>query len=129
MPRRRRPVRPVRRPNFSPAPVPSEIAEDERSGEDAPTFADEPAVTVPGLASGGPVETRPERISRDARAQGRRMAQLRRSAREDRVTPRAGATGQLPTFSAGYITGELRQITITTVAMVALIVVLALVLR
>jgi hypothetical protein len=125
MPRRRRPARPVRRPNFQPAPQPTIADED----EDAPTFADEPAVTVPAYGATGPVETRPHWVSRSDRAQGRRLAQLRRSSGEERAAPRAGAAGQLPVYERAYITGELRRILITTVAMVALVLVLAVLLR
>ena len=57
------------------------------------------------------------------------MAQLRRSAGEGRAPTRAGATAPLPSFSTGFIVGEMRQILITTAAMVVLVVVLALVLR
>jgi hypothetical protein len=131
MPKRRRPVRPVRRPNFQRAPeAPSNGSDAEvEDQEAAPTFADEPAMTLPAFGAGGPVETRPHWVSRDQRAQGRRMAQLRRSSSEQRGTTRAGATTPLPTFSTGFILGEMRQILITTAAMLALVVVLALVLR
>ena len=125
MPRRRRPVRPVRRPNFQPAPEP-QTAEDEDA---PPSFADEPAISVPAYGAGGPVETRPHWIDRDQRVQGRRLAQLRRSSGDERGAPRSSATGMLPTFATGYISHEIRQIALTSVAMVALIVVLALVLR
>jgi hypothetical protein len=128
MPRRRRPVRPVRRPNFQSAPpAPTEPIDDD---DDAPTFADEPAVQIPnGFGSGGPVETRSHWIGRDQRVQGRRLAQLRRSSGEDRGGPRSSATGMLPTFPTGTITSEIRQILITTGVMVAVLVVLAIVLR
>jgi hypothetical protein len=130
MPRRRRPVRPVKRPNFQPAPEPSTTEDENLEDEEAPSFADEPAVAMPvGYGGSGPVETRPHRIARDQRAQGRRMAQLRRSSGETRGTARAGATAPLPSFSAGFITGEMRQILITTAAMLVLLVVLTLVLR
>jgi hypothetical protein len=94
-----------------------------------PTFADEPAVTVPGYSSSGPVDTRPYRNALSERVQGRRLAQLRRSSGEERGAPRSSTTGMLPTFGIGYISHEIRQIAITTAAMVALIVVLAIVLR
>jgi hypothetical protein len=42
---------------------------------------------------------------------------------------RSSTTGMLPTFATGAIGGEMRQIILTTVAMVAVIVVLAFVLR
>jgi hypothetical protein len=127
MPRKRRPVRPVRRPTFQPAPeAPSEPIEDD---EAPPTFADEPAVTVPAYGAGGPVETRPHWIGRDQRVQGRRLAQLRRSSGEERGAPRSSVTGMLPTFATGSITGEIRQILITTGVMVVFLIVLALVLR
>jgi len=125
MPRRRRPARPVRRPNFQPAPEPR--TDDEENG--SPVFADEPPVSVPPYAMGGPVETRPHWIARPDRAQGRRLAQLRRSSGEERAAPRAGAAGQLPSFATGYIGGEMRRIMITTIAMVAVVVVLTLFLR
>jgi hypothetical protein len=126
MPRRKRPVRPVRRPNFQPAPEASSEPLDE---DEEPTFADEPVGAIPGLGSTGPVDTRTQRVARDQRVQGRRLEQLRRSSGEERGAPRSSATGMLPTFATGTITGEIRQILITTGAMVALLIVLALVLR
>jgi len=125
--RKRRPVRPVRRPSFQPAPQPpSEPIDDDDA---PPTFADEPAVTVPALGATGPVETRPHWTGREQRVQGRRLEQLRRSSGEERGAPRSSVTGMLPTFATGTITGEIRQILITTAAMVALLIVLALILR
>lgn len=94
----------------------------------APAFADEPAVTVPPLGATGPVETRPHWVSRTDRAQGRRIAQLRRSSGEERGTARSGA-GQLPTFGRDFIAGEMRRILITTGALVCVLVVLTFVLR
>jgi hypothetical protein len=94
-----------------------------------PVFADEPAVTVPGYGASGPVETRPHWIARNERVQGRRLAQLRRSSGEERGVSRSSATGVLPTFAIGSIAAEIRQIAITTGAMVALLIVLAIVLR
>ena len=105
------------------------MPEDGESEDAPPVFADEPAISVPAYGAGGPVETRPHWIGRNDRVQGRRLAQLRRSSGEERGAPRSSATGMLPTFAAGYISGEIRQILITSAAMVALIVVLAIVLR
>ncbi len=135
MPKRRRPVRPVRRPNFQPAPdapsTDSDVEENEEDEEAPPTFADEPVAPDAAALCGatGPVETRPHWISRDQRAQGRRMAQLRRSSGEERGSRRGSGASQLPTFAVGYISHEIRQIVITTFGMIALIVFLALVLR
>jgi len=125
MPRKRRSTRPVRRPNFRPAPEPAP-AEDNNNG--APALADTPVAAIPGLSATGPVETRPHWNARTDRVQGRRLAQIRRSMGEQRVAGR-GATGQLPTLERAYVTREVRQITLTTVAIMAVIVVLAIVLR
>lgn len=140
MPRRRRATRPVRRPQFQPAPeaseetpedapeAPEEI--DEQFDEAPPQFADEPAVAMPvGFGASGPVETRSYRTAREQRAEGRRLAQLRRSTSEERVSSTRAATGQLPVFDRTFIAGELRRILITSVAMTILVVVLALALR
>lgn len=124
MPRRRRPTRTVRRPNFQPAPEAPAGADDA-----PPTFADEPVLAVPVYGDGGPVETRPHWISRDDRTQGRRMAQLRRSSGETRGTARAGSTGQLPTFSREFVKDEIRRILITTGALVAVLIGLTIGLR
>ena len=123
-------MRQVRRPNFQPAPEPPSEPIEEDSGEAPPTFADEAAISIPAYGAGGPVETRPHWISRDQRVQGRRMAQLRRSSGEDRGVARTTtSTGMMPTFAMGSISGEIRQILITTGAMLVLIVVLTVLLR
>jgi hypothetical protein len=84
-----------------------------------PVFADPPnfmnGVAGMGDAS-GPVETRPAR-----------RLELLRSSREQasvRVVP-----GQLPTFERAYLVGELRRIALTAGSLLAVIIVLALVLR
>jgi hypothetical protein len=56
------------------------------------------------------------------------MAQLRRSSGDERAA-RRGMNGQLPTFATGYITHEIRQIAVTTVVMVAILIALTIVLR
>ena len=123
-------MRPVRRPNFQPAPEPPPEDEvDDVADDSPPVFADEPPVTVPAYGSGGPVETRPHWVARNERVQGRRIAQLRRSSGEERGVSRASPTGMLPTFATAAISGEIRQILITTAVMVAVIIALALVLR
>ena len=127
MPKRRRPVRPVRRPNFQPAPEPS--PEGGELEDDEPSFADAPVGAIPGIGTTGPVETRPHWNARNERVQGRRLAQLRRSSGEERGPPRSSSVGMLPTFAAGYIRDEIRQILLTTGAMIALLVVLTFVLR
>jgi hypothetical protein len=92
-------------------------------------FADEPAVSVPVYGAVGPVETRPHWVAHPDRVQGRRLAQLRRSSGEERIAPRAGGGGQLPTFSREFIAQEMRRILITTAAMIAVIVALTFLLR
>lgn len=124
MPRRRRPVRPVRRPSFRPAP--ESPPEDEAPEDAEPTFADEPAVSVPGYGAGSPVETRPHW---NTRVQGRRLEQLRRSSGEARGLARSGGSGTLPTFPMGFIRDEIRQVMITTAVMVVVLVVLTVLLR
>jgi hypothetical protein len=124
MPRRRRPTRTIRRPNFQPAPEPAGDRDDA-----PPTFADEPVLSVPVYGVTGPVETRQHWIARDERLQGRRLAQLRRSSGETRGVARAGLSGQLPTFSREFVRDEIRRILIVTGALVAVLIALTIGLR
>lgn len=78
-----------------------------------PAFADTPAFVPPSSGS-GPIDTRPRR----------RLEMLQRAEPQVRVVP-----GQLPTFEKGYLKHELRQITLTAGSLLALIIVLAVVLR
>jgi hypothetical protein len=80
-----------------------------------PVFADEPTF-VPPTAGSGPVDTRPRR----------RLASLS-GVSEGGVPFRAA--GQLPTFERAYLVRELRQIGLTSLSLLSLIVVLALILR
>lgn len=132
MPRKRRPVRPVRRPNFRPAPGPAsrdvEEALEAGNGHVPPAFTEQPAVPASAGNRSRALDAQ-TRTSRDQRAEGRRIAQLRRSSREDRVAPRTSSTGLLPLVATGNVVKEMRQVLLTTAAMVVLLVVLALVLR
>jgi hypothetical protein len=118
----------IRRPEFGAEPQPEERVDLEGN----PIFADTPVVPAGGItASGasGPVETRPHWIEGTPQSQrqpGRRTAQLRRGGTEAgvRVT-----SGQLPTFSEGYLTEELRRIAITAGSLFAAIIILAVVMR
>lgn len=85
--------------------------ESDASGE--PVFADTPAFVPPSSGS-GPVDTRPRR----------RLELLQRAEPQVRVVP-----GQLPTFEKGYLQHELRQISLTAGSLLALIIVLAVLLR
>jgi hypothetical protein len=85
-------------------------------------------VAIPAGFGASPVDTRPQRTGRVERAQGRRLAQLRRSSGEERGAAR-NALGQLPTFERDYIREELRRIIMTTASLTILLIVLAFVLR
>ncbi|HEY7270207.1 MAG TPA: hypothetical protein VH951_10300 [Dehalococcoidia bacterium] len=105
--------RPSRRPEFEGTP-----AEQPEFDTTEPSFADAPVANIPGYAT-GVVATR---------AGGRRLEQLRRSSAGEHAAPRV-VTGQLPTFERAYLVNELRRIFITSGILLALIVVLAFVLR
>ena len=118
--------RKVRRQGQGPAIAPEpEVEQLEDDSEDAPIFGEPPAANFP-LDSGGVVETRPH--WRDARQNRSRLETVRAASREGttsmRVTP-----GQLPVFARSYLISELRRITITASALLALILVLAVLLR
>ncbi|HLF79228.1 MAG TPA: hypothetical protein VJB57_17240, partial [Dehalococcoidia bacterium] len=85
-----------------------------------PNFADEPLnrMGVAGLGNSGPVDTSP-RV-------GRRLELVNRSREQVavRVIP-----GQLPTFERSYLINELRRIAVISTGLLALIIVLAVVLR
>jgi hypothetical protein len=121
-PRKRRPIR---RNGLDPAGN-----EQTNDLDGQPIFAEEVAVGVPGVTPSGPVETRPHRVASSSAPQGsatrRRMEQLRRN-RED--APVRVVAGQLPSFAPGYLSNELRRITITSVSLFAVIIVLAIILR
>jgi hypothetical protein len=93
-----------------------------------PIFADDVASPTPAYDATGPVETRPAWIANAPQRQpGRRTAQLRQ-----RGTSEGAArilAGQLPTFERSYIVDELRRIAIISGGLLALIVVLAIVMR
>jgi hypothetical protein len=118
----------VRRPGFAEAPQPEERVDLDGN----PIFAETPASPLGAIsASGasGPVETRPHWIDSTAQQQrqpGRRVAQLRRGPAQPAARV---SVGQLPTFSAGYLSEELRRIAITAGSLFALIIVLAIVMR
>jgi hypothetical protein len=81
-----------------------------------PVFADPPVGEVNGFGAQAPVDTRP----------ARRLELLRSS--RDQATVRV-VPGQLPTFERAYLVGELRRIALTAGALLAVIIVLAFVLR
>ena len=83
--------------------------------ESEPTFADPPAFVHPSAQS-GPVDTRPHR----------RLELLTRAREQTvvRVIP-----GQLPTFERAYLVNELRRITMTAGVLLAIIILLAIILR
>lgn len=74
------------------------------------------------------METRPHWMQREERAQGRRMAQLKRSTRESVPVSRSTA-GQLPVLNRAHMVDDLRRITITTGVLTSLLIVLTLALR
>jgi hypothetical protein len=83
-----------------------------------PVFADEPAfMGLPGGAT-GPIDTRP-RV-------GRRLELINRSTEQAaiRVVP-----GQLPIIEHAYLITELRRIAMTAGSLLAIIIVLAILLR
>ena len=87
-----------------------------------PVFADPPIANLPHMAAVGAVDTRPQ-----MEARRRRRLELVRGGTE----AVAGRTipGQLPTFDRSYLVHELRQILLTAGSLLAVIIVLALVLR
>jgi hypothetical protein len=94
-----------------------------------PIFAGESAnwsSATAGFTPTGPVETRPHCIgSQTTRREGRRRAELRGAAAgQVRVTP-----GQLPTYERAYLVNELQRIGIISGSLLAVIIVLAVVLR
>ncbi len=100
----RRKTRRSAAPGAPAAPLPEE-----------PAFAEPPIAEVPGYTA-NVVGTRPLR-----------RLELLRASREPtavRVVP-----GQLPTFEREYLVGELRRIALTASSLLAVIVVLAIVLR
>ena len=116
----------VRRPGFADAPEPEERVDLDGN----PIFADDVVSPTPGYDATGPVETRAAWIGSTAQGQqrqpGRRVAQLRRGAMEPGTRI---AAGQLPTFTAGYLSEELRRIAITAGSLFAVIIVLAIIMR
>lgn len=92
---------------------PSPIVDD--APEPEPALADPPAAVTPAARSGR-VETRPRR----------RLELLTRA--RDQATVRV-VPGQLPTFERAYLVNELRRITITAGSLLAIIVLLAILLR
>jgi hypothetical protein len=117
----------IRRPEFGAEPQPEERVDLDGN----PIFADDVDMPSAGAlgGAGGPVETRAHWIEGTAQPQrqpGRRTAQLRRGGAEavGRVS-----SGQLPTFSEGYLTEELRRIAITACSLFAAIIILAVVMR
>ena len=83
---------------------------------EAPQFAEEPAAMVAPGVQGEPVPARARR----------RLEALTRTT--DATAVRT-APGQLPTFDRAYLVDELRRITITAGALLALIIVLTVILR
>jgi hypothetical protein len=142
MAKKRRPARATRRtprrPNFAAGPQqPEADAEpEERVDLDGnPIFADEagPQGAFGSMTqASGPVETRSAWIGSTAEEQPRRQPGRRVSQLRQRGTSEGAArimAGQLPTFERSYIVHELRAITAISVALFALIIVLALVMR
>jgi hypothetical protein len=116
------------RRDFAPAPEPPRENEP-RDLDGNPIFASETAdwsSATPGFSPTGPVETRPHWIgSQTGRREGRRRAELRGGAAgQVRVTP-----GQLPTYERAYLVNELQRIGIISGSLLAVIIVLAIVLR
>jgi len=105
--------RKVRRPGEAAAGQP-------RSYPEEPAFVQDPVNGFGAAAFGasGPVDTRP-RV-------GRRLELINRSSEQAavRVVP-----GQLPVFERAYLVGELRRIALTAGSLLAIIIVLAIVLR
>jgi hypothetical protein len=123
---RRRKAAPRR--DFSPAPDPARD-EPPTDLDGNPIFASETAdwsSATAGYSPTGPVETRPHWIGpQTARREGRRRAELRGGAAgQVRVTP-----GQLPTYERAYLVNELQRIGIISGSLLAVIIVLAVVLR
>jgi hypothetical protein len=93
---------------------------DASQDEPPPQFADPPLISEPAYMGTGPVAPTPPPPA------GRRRLELvqRRQESVVRVVP-----GQLPTFERAFLMAELRQIGIISGALLALIVVLALIVR
>lgn len=126
IPQQVRKRKPARRLAASAAP-------EQRAGLDgSPTFANDvraPAVSAHASID-GPVEERgdwPGQAIATETPRRRRLEELRQ--RQQSAPARAAATGQLPTFERAYLMSELRRISITAGTLLALIVVLAIVLR
>jgi hypothetical protein len=118
----------VRRPGFESGPEPEERVDLEGN----PIFADSVAVpdAMAHYGTTGPVETRPHWIEgtpQQQRQPGRRLAQLRRGAQGEGAA--RIIAGQLPTFSEGYLSEELRRIAITAGSLFGIIIVLAILMR
>jgi hypothetical protein len=124
----RRRKAPPRR-DFAPAPEQPRDSEPPADIDGNPIFAGETAnwsSATAGFTPTGPVETRPHWIgSQTARREGRRRAELRGGATgQVRLTP-----GQLPTYERAYLVNELQRIGIISGSLLAVIIVLAVVLR
>jgi len=121
--RKRKPARRLAVP-----PVP-----EERAGLDgSPAFAGDVRAPAVSAHAGidGPAETRsnwPGQAIATETPRHRRLEELRQ--RQQSAPIRAAASGQLPTFERAYLMSELRRISITAGTLLALIVVLAIVLR
>ena len=83
-----------------------------------PVFAEPPIAELPHLGAVGAVDTRPHR----------RLQLLTQRRSEAQAAVRV-VPGQLPTFERAFLVSELRRIVVTAGALLALIVVLAMVLR
>jgi hypothetical protein len=117
------------RRDFAPAPDQARDTEPRTDLDGQPIFAGETAnwsSATAGYTPTGPVETRPHWIdSQTARREGRRRAELRGGATgQVRLAP-----GQLPTYERAYLVNELQRIGIISGSLLAVIIVLALVLR
>jgi hypothetical protein len=117
------------RRDFAPAPDPPLESEPRADLDGNPIYASETAdwsSATAGYSPTGPVETRPHWIgTQTARREGRRRAELRGGAAgQVRVTP-----GQLPTYERAYLVNELQRIGIISGSLLAVIIVLAIVLR
>ena len=100
-----------------PLPVPLRARQDE-AVEAEPSFADPPLYSGASVNS-GPVDTRPD-------TGPYRRLQVARAARDGVVRANPG---QLPTFERAFIVRELRQIAMTSTALLGLIIVLTILLR
>lgn len=140
MPKKKRSTRVTRRaprrPEFAAGPEQPDAEPEERNDLDGePIFADDAslpsAVGALGNAT-GPVETRPEWITRPAAEQSRRQPGRRTAQLRQRGTSEGAArimAGQLPTFERSFIVDELRRIAIISGVLFAVVIVLAIVMR